>query len=59
MSQARIIEVSEDHTGQRLDNFLQREMNGGTTHPDIPGTAQGGSSRQQRSCEGGLPRLYG
>ena len=28
MSQARIIEVSEDHTGQRLDNFLQREMNG-------------------------------
>jgi 23S rRNA pseudouridine955/2504/2580 synthase len=28
MSRARIIEVSEDHTGQRLDNFLQRELNG-------------------------------
>ncbi|MEP5765526.1 MAG: 23S rRNA pseudouridine(955/2504/2580) synthase RluC [Halieaceae bacterium] len=28
MSQARIIEVSEDYAGQRLDNFLLRELKG-------------------------------
>ena len=28
MNQARIIEVSEDYAGQRLDNFLMRELKG-------------------------------
>jgi len=28
MSRVRFVEVSEDHAGQRLDNFLQRELKG-------------------------------
>lgn len=28
MSQVRLVEVAEDHAGQRLDNFLQRELKG-------------------------------